>query len=315
MTSKKLKIISEKGDHTTNVVLKWLLKNNVVFNRVDCDEAIDFCIKIDNEESSIKIDNGDYRVDEYWIRRGGFQFLTTKNRNSVFENYLKKEQIPVLSFIEKTMTENDNLVGSYLEEKFNNKILNIKIASSLGLKIPETLITNTKKELVSFFNLHTNIVSKCIYHDPNIQHNDYEYLNSGNQLVKEEQIQKLEEEFAPSIFQRYIEKKYEVRVFVFKDSLYSMAIFSQNDEKTKYDFRNYNKETPNRNIPYKLPKKIIKKIMSFMKVKNMNSGSIDLIVDEKNDFYFLEINPQGQIDWLSINCNYYIEKSIAENYF
>ena len=44
----------------------------------------------------------------------------------------------------------------------------------------------------------------------------------------------------------------------------------------------------------------------------INTGSIDLIYSLSNEYVFLEVNPQGQFDWLSKNCNYYIEKDIAE---
>jgi glutathione synthase/RimK-type ligase-like ATP-grasp enzyme len=48
-----------------------------------------------------------------------------------------------------------------------------------------------------------------------------------------------------------------------------------------------------------------------MKTIGMKSGSIDLIVDENNDYIFLEVNPIGQFAQVSIPCNYYIEEYIA----
>ena len=93
---------------------------------------------------------------------------------------------------------------------------------------------------------------------------------------------------------------------------YSMAIFSQNDEKTKLDYRNYNREKPNRNVPFQLPEKIETLARKFMEQSQLDTGSIDFIVDEKGEFIFLEVNPNGQFDWLSNNCNYYIEKKIAK---
>jgi D-alanine-D-alanine ligase-like ATP-grasp enzyme len=92
-----------------------------------------------------------------------------------------------------------------------------------------------------------------------------------------------------------------------------MAIFSQNDPKTQIDFRNYNNENPNRNIPFKLPKKIEKKLKKIIKIKQLDSCSIDLIVTPENEFVFLEINPQGQFEWISYYCNYHIEKKIANH--
>ena len=44
----------------------------------------------------------------------------------------------------------------------------------------------------------------------------------------------------------------------------------------------------------------------------LNSGSIDLILDKKNRFVFLEINPIGQFGMTSFPCNYSIEKEIAK---
>ena len=97
-----------------------------------------------------------------------------------------------------------------------------------------------------------------------------------------------------------------------ENNFYPMAIFSQNDETTKIDYRNYNYDKPNRNVPFVLPKLILKKIKKFISKLEINTGSIDLIINKKGDYFFLEINPMGQYDWVSQNCNYYIDKDIAE---
>lgn len=43
-----------------------------------------------------------------------------------------------------------------------------------------------------------------------------------------------------------------------------MAIFSQNDDQTKVDFRNYNINKPNRNVPFMLPNELESKIKLLM---------------------------------------------------
>ena len=50
-----------------------------------------------------------------------------------------------------------------------------------------------------------------------------------------------------------------------------------------------------------------------MKALKLESGSIDIIVDEQDDYYFLEVNPVGQFHFVSHICNYYIEKEIAQS--
>ncbi|WP_027379206.1 ATP-grasp domain-containing protein [Chryseobacterium daeguense] len=77
------------------------------------------------------------------------------------------------------------------------------------------------------------------------------------------------------------------------------------------DFRIATAESPKRYTPFCLPEIIEKRIQLFFKIKNINTGSIDLMVDSKNIFYFLENNSQGQFHWVSFYCNYNIEKHIA----
>jgi len=49
-----------------------------------------------------------------------------------------------------------------------------------------------------------------------------------------------------------------------------------------------------------------------MKALNLESGSIDLILDKSGNIYFLEINPVGQFGMTSVPTNYYLEKKVAK---
>jgi glutathione synthase/RimK-type ligase-like ATP-grasp enzyme len=92
-----------------------------------------------------------------------------------------------------------------------------------------------------------------------------------------------------------------------------MAIFSQMDSKSRLDFRDVdvNGSHPNRMVPFTLPKNIRLKIDRLMKKLKLESGSIDMIVSPDNEYFFLEVNPVGQFNFISELCNYYIEKDIA----
>ncbi len=128
----------------------------------------------------------------------------------------------------------------------------------------------------------------------------------------EDDINALDEQFYPTQFQERIEKKYEVRTFYLDGEFYSMAIFSQNSQQSKVDFRNNNLDSLNRYVPYKLSKEIEDKVTRFMKQIKLNCGSIDLICDKMNRYHFLEVNPVGQFGFVSYTCNYNLEKKIAK---
>ncbi|NJO92369.1 MAG: hypothetical protein HC831_27910 [Chloroflexia bacterium] len=65
-------------------------------------------------------------------------------------------------------------------------------------------------------------------------------------------------------------------------------------------------------VPYKLPDEIKNKLIALMNEIELDTGSIDMIVDKKGKYIFLEVNPNGQYGLVSDTCNYYLEKEIAD---
>ncbi|WP_238586871.1 hypothetical protein [Chryseobacterium sp. Leaf405] len=120
------------------------------------------------------------------------------------------------------------------------------------------------------------------------------------------------EDFFITFFQEKIEKDFEIRSFYLKGEIWSMAIFSQNDDNTKVDSRKYNGKIINRNVRYNLPKDLEEKIILLMNKLDLSSGSLDFI-KSGNKFYFLEVNPVGQFGNVSFYCNYDLAYKLAEN--
>lgn len=195
-----------------------------------------------------------------------------------------------------------------------NKISDLIIASQCGLSIPDTLVTQNKMFLKDFFNKHIGeIITKSLGGSIRFETSNEILWGKGTTKVTRADIDETSDYFLLSLFQENIEKEYEIRSFLFKKKFFSMAIFSQKDNKTSLDFRNYNHSFPNRMVPFKLPDKIEKKLLKFAEMTDLDTGSFDLIVTKKEkEFIFLEVNPYGQFGWLSKNCNYYLEKQIAE---
>jgi len=303
-------IISEQIDITTDKVIEWLYFYDNQCERINFQNVSKISIKLSNSDNSFQLNDLEKR--NVWIRRGKLSTIPKSININLFYNYLKKEENPVLSYCEKILLYNKSLIGSSQEEIFNNKVLNLMVAKKCGLNIPNTLITNKKIDLQEFYNKNKPIITKSLFLPPNIKTDTCSLNSLGTVLINQKEIDLLNDNFSLSLVQKYVKKKYEVRTFIFKNRFYSMAIFSQGDNKTSVDYRNYNKKRPNRTVPFKLPKKLKLQVKKMMRLKKIHTGSIDFIVTPNNEFYFLEINPQGQIDWLSQRCNYYIEKDIAK---
>ncbi|WP_430412158.1 hypothetical protein [Kordia sp.] len=307
-------IITENKDTTTNKVMDWCLANKTDVQRINSNMLTKVSFELSNETNSLQLDQDDISADEkIWNRRGKINTLPKKELlETPFYQYLKKEEDSFVKSLELHLKSHNSYTGSYLQEVENYKITHLLHAKKVGLKIPKTFITNSKKQLIEFYQKYKPIISKDLRYSVNVSDGNSHYSSIGTFEVTKVMLDNLGDYFAPCFAQERIDKKVEIRVFIFKKKLFPMAIFSQKNAKTSVDYRNYDNEKPNRVSPFQLPKKIEKQLLYFMNLSNLDTGSIDLILNHRNEFVFLEVNPQGQIDWLSKNCNYYIEKYIAK---
>jgi ATP-GRASP peptide maturase of grasp-with-spasm system len=192
-----------------------------------------------------------------------------------------------------------------------NKLDVLQRAARAGLTTPATLVTTEREALRRFCREHGPVITKPIgevdaFLDGEVSHFLY---TTALDLAE---IDALPARFAPSLFQEQIAKAFELRVFYLAGELHAMAIFSQSDAQTRTDFRIYNRQRPNRNVPYLLPSDSAASLRCLMDDLDLETGSIDLLVTPEGREVFLEVNPVGQFGMVSKPCNYHLEKRVAE---
>lgn len=192
-----------------------------------------------------------------------------------------------------------------------NKLEVLEEAARCGFAVPATVITNRRKDVEELARACGAIITKPIGEARTITLGDYSHTMLTAELGADE-IARLPEELFPSLFQEKLEKLYEIRTFYLAGELHSMAIFSQMDEQTRVDFRNYNLSTPNRSVPFKLPCDVAGNVSRLMDALGMETGSLDLVKTTDGRFVFLEVNPVGQFGMVSKPCNYHLERRVAE---
>lgn len=302
-------IITSKSDESTTYVIEWLNILNKKWKRINEDDliSIDFLgndIRFNVDENSFLMSE----IKSCWYRRG---FLNINWNYFVEDKIIKRvqenEKIKIINFIYYLLKEKTT-INNFLNSDVNKLIVS-SIAKNIGLKTTKDQIFSSMKELSKLSFEDTQFISKPISGDSIMQYNEFCVFNYTT-LIDPEKVST--EFFYPSLVQNYVAKKYELRIFYLHGSFYSMAIFSQKDNQTEVDFRNYNKVKPNRRVPFKLPKDEEAKIHALMKQLKLNSGSIDMIVTPNNEYIFLEVNPIGQFGMVSHPCNYNLEKVIAE---
>lgn len=308
-----ISIQSISNERSTDDVIQWLhyLKEDISLN-LYCDEYSiqDLKIEFSNEDGYIATINNNEIVN-HWYRRGEFLMKNSINKYKINAIIDIETKTPLLTFLHSSIFK--NAINSH-SDNHKYKLITLKECLNLDINIPKTLVTNCIKDVVAFSKKINKIISKPI---ENATFNfDIEKFNiafsPGIKILENENFENSPKSFSPTLFQEYIEKKFEIRSFYLNGVFKSMAIFSQQNEKTKLDFRNYDYEKPNRNVPFNLPKELEEKLHQLMLKLDINCGSFDIIYTPSGKYYFLEVNPIGQFQWLSHNCNYFIERLIAK---
>lgn len=300
-------ILASPIESSIDKVIDWIyyFNPNIKIIRINSDN--DYKISFQGDKIFLKFQNEFIDFDDiisFWYRRGFLQYHFLNN--IIINDYRREEQQVLLEYLNYKLKQKRH-IGDMLSASVN-KLVVLEEAQKVGLQIPKTY-------LIEDLNVLNDIQTKEVLITKTYLESSTFKFSDGNALLYTQQVKDLKtipKKFGPSLFQNKIDKKIELRAFYLNERIWCMSIFSQNDEKTNIDFRIYNKEKPNRNIPYQLPKEIIVNLNQLMKNLGLNTGSIDLILDKKGNYIFLEVNPIGQFGMVSYPCNYYLEKEIAK---
>ena len=309
-------ILSQDDDQSTADVIDWLYIKGVNFKRLNYQDIyFDFNLSYRLDERNEKLPVlKDYEIKAIWLRRW----------NKFLDDYklFDRDESKLADSINRIMNLEASIFSEHFFEELKqrkwlttpnqytvNKLNVLNAAIKVGLKIPPTLVTSSQKDLKLFYEeFDGKIIVKPIDESRPLFYQNNAYFNYTTDFDIDDFKN---QHFALTLFQKKIEKAFEVRVFYFFGKCLSMAIFSQEDENTKNDFREYNLTQPNRDSVFKFDKSMEIKIKRLMDRIGLDTGSLDFICNQSNDFIFLEVNPIGQFGMVSYPCNYFIEKEIA----
>lgn len=191
------------------------------------------------------------------------------------------------------------LTKPYILRKTENKAFQLLYAQKKGLLIPESFVGNSNKRSSNFLDKKSIIKPLTT---GKIKSGD------GVELYQTSYFTMLDEDISltPIYLQEYINKLYEVRMTYIDGCFFTVRI----DSEDKLDWRrNY------RTLQYKIidcPLEIIGQCTRLLKDFRLYYGAFDFIVDENNQWVFLEVNPNGQWLWLEHELQIPISKKIVK---
>jgi len=176
------------------------------------------------------------------------------------------------------------------------KPLQLREARRCGLTVPPTLITNDLESARAFQRRHGRIICKPL-HDGVISgrlgdHHLYTQCLAPDAL---DLVHNLGPE--PFLFQVLVDKAADIRVTVVGDRVFACRIDSQATRKTTIDWRRgAGVDLPHEE--HQLNEETSRQVLRLVELFGLRFAAIDLALDQKGQYTFFEINPNGQWAWI-----------------
>lgn len=316
-------ILTNKADLHPNSVIEKLIEKGIKVFRFNTECLLtDYFVSWEckNNKTDFILQN---KITNAEIRGSEIKSVWERRPEKPNQSFIENEQIKKIC-----LDEAKGFLISlqyYLKDKFwignaifdsvaSSKLLQLKTAISLGLKVPDTIHTNNKANLNDFLQTQNQVVVKSLEAQSfdideqnhivfwTRKHEKNELLNYPENAVNS----------TVNFIQQYIEKKFELRITVVCNKVFACKIESQHldDEKGKIDFRQGYEGI--KYSAYELPENIAQQCIEYLKLMNLNFGCFDFIVTANDEYIFLECNPNGQWLWIEHETGLNITDAIAD---
>jgi hypothetical protein len=321
------------GDVTNNHVSPKVL---ILTKRMDIESDLIGIQLLKNGVEYIKINEEDVPLDfgaEFRIGRKNGVLLKLRNKEIITENikvvlfrYFDLKFLKYLTgihqlYIEQQWYQLFNCLQTSLrclwindpKSTFTaeNRLYQLLVAQKTGFRIPDTSITNISSAGTRFCNEHPKKTIAKVLHHHEIIHNEFSHrfptsTITANSLSKTNGIK-----YAPVILQERIAGREEIRITVVKSKVFPIRITAIKS-KNKYSDLHKIEERFLNFEHFNIEKNIEKLCIKLNKEMGLLLSSIDLMVDNKGQIYFLEINPIGDWNWLEKHVDLPITDSVSQ---
>lgn len=258
-----------------------------------------------------------HQITAIWERRPEIPSeLPIKSSYEEVNRHNLEEAHGFLSFIRYYLKDVFS-IGGIVEDRYaSSKMLQLSVACSLGMGIPDTVFANEKAPITCLAERHKDLSLKPISNGNVYLSGEQEYVFYSQKAKSSDLLQQPEEAFTQTVsfVQNYVEKAYELRITVINQDVIACKIDSQiqDDDKGKIDWRQgYDYNLKHEIV--ELPENIRQFCLAFLQRMKLNFGCFDFIVTPEGEYVFLECNPNGQWLWIEMETGYDISKIMAKN--
>lgn len=297
-------VISHKNDFSADYVINILNQRGVSYRRLNCEDILNSDLRLSFGLDFSYSLLGQHSFDSVWFRRTKLPELDLPPAR---RSYILFETDSLLKNLFATVSAKWLSEPHYVYEA-ENKLMQLKVAGDIGFTIPETLVTQSKTELRSFYARHNgDLIVKPLAQTRVIEDDNPSFIFT-NQLASDVFARLDDLDLSPCIFQKNIPKDYELRVTVVGTKIFAAKVNSQDHRTTRIDWRREQLQFE----PVELPSGISDMCVTLLQKLRIGFGAIDMIKTPSGDYVFLEINPNGQWVWIETQTGLRISEAIIQ---
>lgn len=178
----------------------------------------------------------------------------------------------------------------------------LAVAIRLGLTVPPTLVTNDPDAAREFITSHGQVIYKTLRWTPYVR-DGVPVTGWATPVTAAEVDDTLT--VTPHLFQARVDKTADIRVLVVGRRVFAVRIDSGLlDWRKDYSALTY--------TVVDLPDHLTKTLRAYLDYFALPTGSFDLAVDRAGDYWWLELNPNGQWGWLEENTGLPMAAALAD---
>lgn len=298
-------ILSSTLDFSTDYVCVEMKTRELNYLRLNRDQFAEYVVEYKDDSLCVIMDEEKYLVTPESLKSVFFRspVFIRSNKPYSLEKQLYRSQWS--SFIRNLTVFSDarwlnHPMSTYQAE---NKVYQLDLAKRVGLKVPETVITNDSNYLIDSKTYIVKALDTPLFYEAGQEMFTYSTAATGAE-IKASSLR-----MAPVIIQECVEDKVDLRVTVVDNRVFP-AYITKNGHGIYGDWR----KTPKEELQYNkasIPHDIEEKLILLMKKLNLSFGGIDLML-RGNDYYFVEINPTGEWGWIEASVRYDIHEAIVD---
>ncbi len=192
-----------------------------------------------------------------------------------------------------------------------SKLLQLRLAARLGFQVPETRVTADPREIRELHRVWDGrMVAKLaggqlVGNTVDSQYVVHTSLVTADDLQDDDTLSA-----CPAIYQRFINKRHDLRVTVVGDEVFPCQIDSQELEISRVDWRAAH-HSALKHQPCQLDTATADRCRALLRELGLQVAGIDLIVTPEGETVFLEINAAGQWAWVQEATGLPIAAAIA----